>query len=591
MKTRNFILGMCFLAYSINATAQDTVTFTWQGSSDPFFIGVTFGESYTIRWGDGTDSTYTSATMIENKSYTGYNPANTYTVTVTTATNNGRVEWLIFSLFHPVSSLDISKCTPSIVLACNNNQLPLSDLYAASQVISNPSNKSLGTQTLPPQTATLGQTLFSTQSLFGGIYTAYNVTKNGSPASPSNYTVINGTITFNDTGTYKVVMTNSAIVSDPSSPAQVIVDITVALPFSESITFTWQANTIDGKDIVITATDGYIIDWGNGHTDTFQAGVFEFINYTYPTAGSYTVSIAATTPNCNFTFLYFFPELQISRLDVSKSQSLESLTCSSSLLDSLDVSNHTALEDLDCSENNLTYLNVSGCPSLYFFVCRDNQLSSLNLNGCASLTYLSCSDNLLDSLNVRNNIILESIDCSNNNISSLNLSNNTALERLYCSNNQISSLNLNNTILTELSCDTNHLQLSDLYIASQKISVQSNKQLGFQTLSPQTVTVGDTLFQTESVFNSIYTTYSATKNGSPASTYTTSNGKLIFSDTGIYSVTMTNSAIISDANFPAKVMIDITVVLPVPETAWKYTLAIPIIGTIVNITRNEGIEA
>jgi len=338
--------------------------------------------------------------------------------------------------------------------------------------------------------------------------------------------------------------------------------ISLAFSFSalanDTITFTWQANTTNGKEFFISATGNYTIHWGNGVTNARTAGYFDYINYTYPAAGTYTVTIAATATNCSFIDLFFYSTLQISRLDVSNSPALEMLVCQDGFLDTLDLSKNTDLWLLDCQENQLKSLIFGNKPLLETVFCHNNLLSSLDVSGCTALVDLYCDNNLLDSLNVNNNTVLEVLECFNNNLSSLNLSNNFAL--------------------TNLSCDTNHLPLSVLYAASQKIAVQGDKQLGYQTLAPQTVLIGDTLFQTESVFNSIYTNYAVTKNGSPASTYTTSNGKLIFSDTGIYNVTMTNSAIVSDVNFPAKVVVNITVL---PST-------MPIITDTIRFTWQAG---
>jgi hypothetical protein len=115
-------------------------------------------------------------------------------------------------------------------LMCSNNQLQLSDLFAAHLLISeNDQNgrKDFGTQTLQPQTAIIGEILFSEQSVFNGIFTNHSVTQNGNPAPVSDYTVIDGKLIFNAVGNYTVTMTNDAIVSNYGSPAKVIVEITV----------------------------------------------------------------------------------------------------------------------------------------------------------------------------------------------------------------------------------------------------------------------------------------------------------------------------------------------------------------------------
>jgi len=68
-----------------------------------------------------------------------------------------------------------------------------------------------GTQNLLPQTAYIGEELFSEQSVFAGIFTNYSITKDNAPASESDYTVVDGKLTFNALGEYVVTMTNPAI--------------------------------------------------------------------------------------------------------------------------------------------------------------------------------------------------------------------------------------------------------------------------------------------------------------------------------------------------------------------------------------------
>jgi hypothetical protein len=126
-----------------------------------------------------------------------------------------------------ISHLDLSNNTALYYLHCDTNCLPLSDLYAVSQKIANQNSKILGFQTLPLQTVCIGKSQFKEQNVFNGIYTNYVVTKGGSPAPISDYAINNGTITFNALDNYTITMTNSAIVSDASYPAKVIVNITV----------------------------------------------------------------------------------------------------------------------------------------------------------------------------------------------------------------------------------------------------------------------------------------------------------------------------------------------------------------------------
>ena len=130
-----------------------------------------------------------------------------------------------------LTSLDVSNCTALTYLYCYNNHLPLSALYAASKRIS---YQDLGTQTLLPQTVGLYSTAdFSAQAKFGtpDTLTAFTTpTKNGSPASASDYSLTNGIFTFKSVGTYVVTMTNAAIKSSSYYPAKVTAEIDVVIP-------------------------------------------------------------------------------------------------------------------------------------------------------------------------------------------------------------------------------------------------------------------------------------------------------------------------------------------------------------------------
>lgn len=127
-----------------------------------------------------------------------------------------------------ITSLDLTKCPVLKWLNCHKNRLPLLDLYSAHLLIDDPNNKRLGTQNLLQQAAVVGERLFSQQSVFVDIFTSYFVTKNGSPATESDYDIENGELIFNATGEYIVKMTNEAIISREGYPAEVIVPINVS---------------------------------------------------------------------------------------------------------------------------------------------------------------------------------------------------------------------------------------------------------------------------------------------------------------------------------------------------------------------------
>jgi len=344
------------------------------------------------------------------------------------------------------------------------------------------------------------------------------------------------------------------------------------LAAQDVITFKWTAGTSE-KSFYLCATYGknLTIDWGEGSPETETGDInLLTLSHTYGTAGTYDVTITASTVDCRFTYL-LMDGCEVVSLNVSGAPALTHIECcnnnSPNSLSSLNLSNNTALESLLLHNNGLSSLpNISVNTSLKVLWCNNNQISSLNLSANTALTDLRCQNNLLNNLNVSTNTALVRLWCSNNNLTDLNVNANIALEYLYCYDNELDSLKLDfNTALKQLYCYRNHLQLSDLYAGHLKISAPVNKHLGTQTLAARTVNTGVpvTFTPAQNLFNSIYTAFSIEQGGSPVTagptTYTVTNGVLTFHAAGNYIVTMTNAAIISDAGFPAKVIIPFTV--------------------------------
>ena len=113
-----------------------------------------------------------------------------------------------------LESLDLSNCLKLRYLSCYGNRLQLSDLYAAQLIIwsNSPHHyQSLGWQYLLPQTVSVGEELFSEQSVFGGIFTKYEVSKNGVPADENEFSIVDGKLIIKASGTFDIKMTNKAI--------------------------------------------------------------------------------------------------------------------------------------------------------------------------------------------------------------------------------------------------------------------------------------------------------------------------------------------------------------------------------------------
>lgn len=109
--------------------------------------------------------------------------------------------------------------------SCEYNRIKLSGLYHISEALRTHSTLSLGTQILSPQVGMVGDDFdYSSQRIFNGINTVFQVETNGSSAPANTYTITNGSITFHQNGNYRLNMTNDAIVSDSTCPAMVSCD-------------------------------------------------------------------------------------------------------------------------------------------------------------------------------------------------------------------------------------------------------------------------------------------------------------------------------------------------------------------------------
>lgn len=271
-----------------------------------------------------------------------------------------------------------------------------------------------------------------------------------------------------------------------------------------TIAFTWETEG-GAFEIEATANKEFTVNWGDGSIETKTGGIDSRPDHIYATRGEYSVTIAGSTGDCRFTFFSFVPitlDYQFHNLILTGCTDLLRLYCYNGRLTELDLTGCPGLTHLGCSDNQLTKLNLSGCPKLAHLICNNNQLEKLDLTGCSDL---------------------QSIMCYNN-----------------------------------------RLQLSDLFAAYLLIGDQPDqnaKMLGTQNLQPQIATPGEELFGEQSVFNGIFTNYSVTQNGIPASgnDFTVIDGKLIFNVAGKYTVRMTNDAIVSQEYTPAEVIVEITV--------------------------------
>ena len=166
----------------------------------------------------------TNLDVSNNMALTNLNCSNNQ-LTHLDVSNNMALTYLYCS-YNLLSSINLDfDCVDYI--SCYNNKLSLSDLYDLKTKVS---LCQFGTQTLMPKIVNIGDTLFSEQAVFDGIFTDYTVTQNDIPLSESKYEIINGKLIFNTAGDYTVTMTNE-IFENPYVPTKVVIDLTVLNEF------------------------------------------------------------------------------------------------------------------------------------------------------------------------------------------------------------------------------------------------------------------------------------------------------------------------------------------------------------------------
>ena len=270
------IMLLCFNTL----TAQDKITFTWQGGhggnnfSGSLVIRATNGEFFTIDWGDDSPIE-TKIGMGNTDIYLFHNyDCYCYDIMETTATiaaSDANCKFTYFDchsdacddvVSHRITGLVLEGCSDLTYFNCDKNGLQLSDLYAAHLVIKEQSAKLFGTQYLPYQPLTGGMTVdFSEQNIIGGVQTLFDVRKGWTQAIFNvDYTIDNGIITFIEDGNYQVHMTNGAIIPHPNYPAKVVAGYNIAgssIPENAFLNYKIYPNPT--SDMVFTETKNGII--------------------------------------------------------------------------------------------------------------------------------------------------------------------------------------------------------------------------------------------------------------------------------------------------------------------------------------------
>ncbi|MDR0728604.1 MAG: YDG domain-containing protein [Prevotellaceae bacterium] len=480
-----------------------------------------------------------------------------------------------------IPALNITNNSVLSVLHCHNNAIPLANLYTLSNAISNTNTKWLGTQRLDTVTISTGVAT-PVDAVLGSVNTVFTV-NNGTAVEGVDYTInyTTQTIMFNFPGMYTVKMTNTAIISNTSYPAEVWRTYNVI--GLSSITFVWQGGT--GKSFKITAPVGeqFTVDWGDGNVDTLTGNGLGMASaltptHNYANTSNNTVTVTANSSTCQFAYLSLAGKQVLSlnvtnniglsqldcsmnpalgTLDVTRNVDLAILDCIATSLTSLNLTNNLKLVRLNCSKNALTALDVSNNPQLYYLNCEENTtLLTLNVSTNMQLRELSCGNTSLTTLNVTANSQLQKLDCKDNFLTALDLSGNAQLTTVNVNNNHLPALNITgNPAVTNVACHNNHIPLANLYALSNAVTMQNNKNLGTQRLDTITVVQG-VANSVDAVLGGVNTVFAV--NGGAATdgveyTVNYATQTITFNANGVFTVKMTNTAIISNTSYPSEV--------------------------------------
>ncbi len=197
--------------------------------------------------------------------------------------------------------------------------------------------------------------------------------------------------------------------------------------------------------------------------------------------------------------LFDYPK--VDTLDISLCESLETLYCTSSVLNYLKTGNQKKLKNMTVQSQTLSTIDLSGLVNLDTLDCQSCCLTELNLEHNPVLSYLNCSYNRLSSLDLRKNHHLKTLIaskqagkftlcesgrtgcltklilpdnttsrtgiiqliCDDNKLEYIDFSKSPYLENINCTFNRLKELNTHhNPSLKELICSFNYIALLDL---------------------------------------------------------------------------------------------------------------------------------
>lgn len=173
----------------------------------------------------------------------------------------------------------------------------------------------------------------------------------------------------------------------------------------------------------------------------------------------YTLTSSTVVVEGDITF-FAANENDITNIDLSLCESLETLQLSSNRIASLDLSHNKKLKTLFCYANQMSTLTLGALPNLTDLRCHTNNIERLELEKLPALKKLWVYQNAISELDVSGNLLLEELFCEENPLETLDLSHNLELKNFYCSKTgRLKSLNIEkNKKLVDFHCYGNKLE-------------------------------------------------------------------------------------------------------------------------------------
>lgn len=192
------------------------------------------------------------------------------------------------------------------------------------------------------------------------------------------------------------------------------------------------------------------------------------------------VSTLDLSQSVSLEILYIQNNPNLTRVDLSKNNKLDSADFTNNGLSSIELPNAGVLKTLTVNSNKLANIDLSKSPSLKSLQLNNNVLTSLDLSQLVNLEVVLVAENELTELNISDSIKLEQLQAKQNKITYVDVSKNINLMSLDLASNQIGQISLSNlNKLRILGLEENRLTSIDISanLQLEHLRLQSNRLL------------------------------------------------------------------------------------------------------------------